>query len=205
MTLTLLHTSPAHLPTFAKLRDQLAPHAPLNQQVREEWLDQARANGITPDLAAQIETFVATAPGPVICTCTTLGPAAEAAGATRIDRPMMQAAGQIGGRIIMAYALDSTLEPSRSLLAVNTNDDAEIVPLDLTGLWHFFEQGDIPRFDNGIATAIRKELRDNGGDCVVLAQASMAGAAVLLCDIAQPVLASPELALRAGLQAQNGA
>ncbi|MDF1857232.1 hypothetical protein [Pseudooceanicola sp.] len=49
----------------------------------------------------------------MICTCTTLGPAAEATGTTRIDRPMMQAA----GRIVMAYALDSTLAPSRDLLS----------------------------------------------------------------------------------------
>ncbi|MDF1857233.1 hypothetical protein [Pseudooceanicola sp.] len=47
MTLALLHRSPAHQSAFAALRDRLAPEAVLVQEVRETWLDEARAQGVT--------------------------------------------------------------------------------------------------------------------------------------------------------------
>lgn len=197
MTLTLLHTSSAHVPVFAALRDRIAPGAALDQAVREDWLAEARAKGVTDDLAARIAALVARTPGPVICTCTTLGPVAEAAGATRIDRPMMQAAGRIGGRILMAYALESTAAPSRQLLAEQLDRDSVILPLDLTALWPLFEAGEHSRFHAGIAAAVAQAARREGADCVVLAQVSMAGAREMLPECGAPVLSSPEIALRA--------
>lgn len=199
MTLTLLHTSPVHVATFTALRDRIAKGTKLRQEVREDWLAEARASGVSDDLAARIADFVATADGPVVCTCTTLGPAAEAAGATRIDRPMMQAAGRIGGRIVLAYALESTVRPSLDLLAEYLRPGSSVRPFDLGEHWPLFEAGDVAGFHAAIAQAVQQEVRTHGGDCVVLAQASMAGAAKGLKKLGVPVLTSPELALRAGL------
>ena len=198
MTLTLLHTADAHVATFDRLRDTLAPGLALRHVVRPDWLEDARRAGIGPALDTALAELIGTAGGTVICTCTTLGPAAERHGAIRVDRPMMQAAGRIGGRIVMAYALDSTRQPSLDLLTACLDGRSEARPLDLTAFWPAFEAGETARFHSLIAGAVRAELADRGGDCVVLAQASMAGAADLLGDLPCPVLTSPALALRAG-------
>jgi len=202
MTLTLLHTAEVHRTTFDKLRDRIAPGAEIAHVVRPKWLARGQ-KGISPELSDAIAETVGAAPGPVICTCTTIGPAAEAAGAIRVDWPMMIAAARCGGPVLMAYALNSTWAPSLALLerALQTEGRKETVhPLPLTQYWPLFEAGEAEAFDAVIAGEIRQVVqsgRDIG--CVVLAQVSMAGAAPLLADLGVPVLASPELALRAGL------
>ena len=199
MTLTLLHTADVHVATFAALRDRIAPGTALRQEVRADWLAEARRDGVTDDLAARIARLVAEAPGPLICTCTTLGPAAEAAGAIRVDRPMMQAAGRIGGEILLVYALDSTAAASRDLLSEHVGDGAGIRPLSLSHLWPLFEAGDHAAFHAAIADAVNAAVQQRAPSCVVLAQASMAGAVAHLDELEVPVLTSPETALRAAL------
>lgn len=201
-TLTLLHTAAAHRTTFEALRDRIAPGMPLRHEVRADWLARAQ-RGMGPDLRAEIAQAVRDAGGPVICTCTTLGPAAEAAGAIRVDWPMMQAAAHIGGPVLLAHALSSTRAPSLELLKralAAAGREAAVRPLALTEHWPLFEAGEVDAFDAAVADAIRQAVRGGGETgCVVLAQASMAGAAPLLADLGAPVLASPELALRAAL------
>lgn len=199
MRLTLIHTAIVHETTFDALRDQIAPGAILEHVTRPEWLDQARRGGVGPALNARIYQAVRDAKGPVICTCTTLGPAAERAGAKRIDRPMMETAARIGGTAVMAYALDSTLVPSGDLFTSVASGQAKLRLLDLTAHWGLFESGNSDGFHAALAKAIRADLESAGADSVILAQASMAGAAAYLDDLGIPVLASPELALRDGL------
>ena len=191
--LTLLHTAEMHVETFSAL----APGAVLDQQVRADWLARAQG-GIDAGLRAEIAAAVAAADGPVLCTCTTLGPAAEAAGAIRIDWPMMQAAAQLGGPVLMAYCLKSTAEPSEALLRrAFGSRDPELTCLELGQHWPLFEAGDSTGFAAAIAKDVAQAVRAGDFTCVVLAQASMAGAAALLKEQTQvPVLASPEIALR---------
>ncbi len=202
MTLTLLHTAQVHCATFDALRDRIAPGVELTHLVRENWLARAQ-NGISPSLEDKISQVVANAAGKVICTCTTLGPAAEKAGADRVDWPMMQQAARLGGPILMAYCLDSTWEPSLALLEralEEAKTPATVHPLRLAQYWPLFEAAEMDGFAAVIAGEIRQvvaQLPDVA--CVVLAQASMAKVAPLLADLEVPVLASPELALRAGL------
>lgn len=200
--LTLLHTAEVHRATFDALAARIAPAARLVHLVRPDWLARAQG-GIGPELDAEITDAIAAAPGPVLCSCTTLGPLAEAAGAIRIDAPMMARAAQADGPVMMAYCLASTLRPSTELLARAVTDAGkapEIRPLDLTDLWGLFEQGDTGGFAHAIAGRIEAALRDAPDTgCVVLAQASMAGAAGYIeADV--PVLGSPETALRAALE-----
>jgi hypothetical protein len=200
--LTLVHTAEVHCATFEALRDRIAPGAKLVQQVREDWLARARAGGISDALAEEISTAVAAAPGRVICSCTTIGAVAEAAGALRIDRPMMAEAARIGGRVLMVYCLDSTRDASLALLEeeiARAGAPAQIAPLFLGAFWPLFEAGETQAFVACIAAAVRDAIAMEPATCVVLAQASMAGAAALLADLGVPVLTSPEMALRAGL------
>ena len=202
MMLTLLHTSPIHVATFDSLRDTIAPNAALTHIVREDLLDRARTEGLSDQILAEITALITGANGPVLCTCTTLGEIAEQAGAIRIDRPLMQAAADTGGPIMLAYCLESTAQPSLSLLqqemkvAGNANP---IDPLFIAAAWPFFEAEDTVRFASEIASVIRAHL-DSKITCIVLAQASMAGATAPLAGLGIPVLSSPELAVRFALK-----
>lgn len=200
--LTFFHTALVHGDTFDALRDRIAPGVAMHHNIRTSWLVRAR-DGIGPDLAEEIRHEVTQARQPVICTCTTIGPVAEAAGAIRVDQPMMRAAAETGGSVLMAYCLESTLRPSRELLEtamLTVGNRAAIELLPLTELWPLFEAGDTAAFDEAMARAIRAKFDETAGiGCVVLAQASMAGATERLEDLPCPVLSSPELVMRAGL------
>ena len=206
MTLTLLHTSQAHVATFEALRDRIAPGAELCHLVREEFLEKARA-GIGVSLQDEIARAVRNAGGPVLCTCTTIGDVARQAGAMRIDQPMMRVAARAGGPILMVYCLQSTWAPSLALLEEElegAGQPQKVHPLFLGEYWPLFEAGEADAFAAVIAAATRDAAsRMPDLAVVVLAQASMAGAAERLTDLGIPVLASPELALRAGLGLQR--
>ncbi|MCZ0813787.1 MAG: hypothetical protein ACQEVT_13050 [Pseudomonadota bacterium] len=203
MTLTLLHTAALHCAAFDALRDRIAPDAVLRHVVRPDWLERARG-GTPPDVAQEIAEAVGAAGGPVLCSCTTIGAAAEEAGAMRIDWPMMRAAARLGGGVMLAFAADSTAGPSRALLESAMRAEggaARVHMLSLTAFWPLFLAGEHEAFEAAIAGAIRDAAPDVAGlGAVVLAQASMAGAARRLGDLGVPVLASPELALRAALE-----
>ncbi|SEQ03534.1 hypothetical protein [Thalassovita taeanensis] len=206
MSLTLIHTAEVHRATFEALRDRIAPGAVLRHVVRADWLARAQG-GIDGALTAEITEEIAAAGGKVLCSCTTLGPVAGAAGAIRIDQPMMQAAAEAGGAVMLAYCLRSTEGPSLALLRhemAAAGNNSAVVPLFLGQHWPLFEAGDGAGFAHALAASLREAiLAGQPGcvvpDCVVLAQASMAGAAEVLGDLGVPVLSSPALALRAGL------
>ncbi|UWQ63176.1 hypothetical protein K3723_02430 [Leisingera caerulea] len=194
---SLLHTAQVHANTF----DQLAPEEELNHYVRPDWLQRAQG-GIDITLRREITQAIHAANGAVLCSCTTIGEVAEEAGATRIDWPMMQEAARFGGPVLMAYCLESTAEPSETLLRRAFGDrDPELTCLELGQHWPLFEAGDSAGFAAAVAADAAEALGTMDFACVVLAQASMAGAAVPLREQTEvPVLASPEIAMRALLR-----
>ncbi|UWQ37908.1 aspartate/glutamate racemase family protein [Leisingera aquaemixtae] len=192
--LSLLHTAQVHADTF----DRLAPEAELAHLVRPDWLQRAQG-GIDITLRREITQAIRAADGAVLCSCTTIGEVAEEAGAIRIDWPMMQEAARIGGPVLMAYCLQSTAGPSEALLrrAFGARDP-DLTCLELGRHWPLFEAGDSAGFAAAIAGDVCEALAAMDFTCVVLAQASMAGAAELLRQQTEvPVLASPEIAVRA--------
>ncbi len=203
MTITLLHTAEAHRATFDALRDRIAPEARLRHVVRPAWLDRAQKGD--PTLEADLAGIMGRATGPVICTCTTLGPMAEGLGALRVDWPMMQHAAALGGPVMLAWCLASTAEPSVALLdraLAATGTPQKVLPLPLVQYWPLFEAGEGDAFAAVIAGEVRQAIAAHPEALgVILAQVSMASAAPLLSDLGIPVLASPELALRAALAA----
>src|SRR5215213_5978869 len=192
-TLAFLHTSPVHIATFDRLLAEINPSVTARHIVDESLLDEARAAGeITPALERRIAAALRNASAPddavVLCTCSTIGGSAEAAGARagrvvlRVDRPMAERAVALGERILVAAALASTLAPTRALILDAANaagKQIELRDLLCESAWALFERGDV----------------------IVLAQASMAAAAPLCEDLSIPILSSPRLGLEAALAA----
>ncbi|MFD4246186.1 aspartate/glutamate racemase family protein [Streptomyces sp. NPDC058525] len=205
--LTLLHTSPAHVPVFDALRDRNHPGAVLRHLVAPELLDRARAEGPSAVAPAVLEALAAAGPGPVLVTCSTIGATAEAlapalgAPVLRVDRPMAAAAVRAGARIAVLATVESTFAPTAELLAEEAGGRPTAISTHLVdGAWERFEAGDTAGYLARVAAAADAVA---GADVIVLAQASMAGAADLVTTPV-PVLSSPAPGLAAGLR-QAGA
>lgn len=207
-----LHTLPSNRATFTALLDALAPGLPSRHRVNEALLASARqegaqAEGVCRQVGEAVKALVAEGAAVVVCTCSTIGGAAEAtalpegARVLRIDRPMAEQALAIGPRLLVAASLASTFEPTITLL--NEVAHARGRPIQLTRLlcdraWPYFERRDADGYARTIAEAIAAAPGDF--DAIVLAQASMAPAARLLPDLPTPILSSPRLGLQAALK-----
>lgn len=208
VTIGFLHTSAVHLQTFERLAAQIAPGVPIVWAVDEELLALARHHGvehqlITDGIGRALERLEHEGAEIVVCTCSTIGGVAEAIGhqrgqaVVRVDRPMAERAVGIGGRVCVVAALDSTLAPTRELIegvASARGVELGIEAYVVAGAWERFEAGDHEGYLEVLAAALPGIAAD--ADVVVLAQASMAGAADRV-DVGVPVLSSPRLAVEA--------
>ncbi|MFJ3974028.1 hypothetical protein [Streptomyces sp. NPDC090021] len=117
--------------------------------------------------------------GPVLVTCSTLGATSEAlapalgAPVLRVDRPTAAAAVRTGPRIAVLAALRSTLAPT--VEADGRGHPVSVTTHLVAGARESFEAGDTARHLSRIAAADADAV--TGADVIVLAQASMAGAA----------------------------
>ncbi|MEU6982043.1 aspartate/glutamate racemase family protein [Streptomyces sp. NPDC046324] len=208
MTLALLHTSAVHVPVFDGLRDRHHPELGLRHLVVEELLGRARVEG--PEAVAgavrdALAEAVADGARAVLCTCSTIGGVAERSAAElgvpvlRVDRPMAaEAAG--ADRIVVVASVESTLAPTLDLLREESGDRTSFVTtLVVDGAWERFEAGDRDGYLDTVAAAV-DGIDPTGGGVVVLAQASMAGAAERTTT-PLTVLSSPRLGLAAAATA----
>ena len=208
--ISFLHTSPVHVATFDALLDELSPGTPRRHRVEEGWLAAARDEGMTPELAEVVTTAMRDmADGGVgVCTCSTIGGVAEAAGTEnaptiRIDRALMQAALSHGARPLVAMCLESTKAPTLDLLhdvARTQGCNASPIVVMCQPAWRHFEAGNRDAYARSIADTIKAYLRDDNPDCIVLAQGSMAIAEPQLDDTGLPVLSSPRLGVLRALE-----
>ena len=212
--LLFLHTAAVHVQTFDALLRELSPQTRARHLVREDLLEAARSQGADapPVKQAVLEAIQAMDPARgrvVLCTCSTIGGAAERAGVEsgvqvqRVDRAMAERAVAAGPNIVVAAVLESTLDPTESLIresASRSGMDCSLTRLLIGDAWPLFQRGEFDAYLQHIAGALRTV-----GDCdvIVLAQASMAGAADLCADMDIPVLASPRPGLKAALAAMN--
>ena len=209
--IAFLHTSPVHVDTFARLVAKAAPGVRVEHVVDEGLLAQARQAGAgDPAVVARVQAAMAAAAAGgasvVVCTCSTVGGAAERTVtggrfvAARIDRAMADRAVHLGPRILVAAALDSTLEPTVQLIresAAALRMKVQVSSFMVEGAWNHFLAQDGPSYVATIVSAVR--LAAASCDVVVLAQASMAPAAQALSDLGVEVLASPELGVQSAL------
>jgi hypothetical protein len=134
--ISFLHTGEVHVATFDRLMDELAPGMPRRHRVEQGWLDEARDQGMSDRLRDTIKTGMAelASEGVGVCTCSSIGGAAEAAASAdapvvRIDRALMEAALEHGKRPLVAMCLESTRAPTMDLLAdVATRTGISIEP-----------------------------------------------------------------------------
>jgi hypothetical protein len=207
--ITFLHTSHVHVATFDALLKDLAPHRTATHLVREDLLAAAQRDGVDdPALVSAVSSALhgaATEACAVVCTCSTIGGLAEATQTCvpvmRIDRAMADEAVQRGAPVLMVAALRSTLQPTEQLL--RSSAERLGLPLVLRSLWveeawARFEAGQREAYLASIAAAVRQSAQP--GDTVVLAQASIAGAAEWLADTGLMVLSSPRLGVMRALR-----
>jgi hypothetical protein len=201
MRISFLHTAQVHVDTFDAIFREIWPDAELTHNVIPELLSRAQVDGLD---AVRSETTTLLqdmlSDDAVMCTCTTLGPIADALTddhLLRIDRPVMEYACAQGARILVAICLEATRTSTTDLLAecagqMGVTVKSEILLIDTA--WPHFESGNLDQFADGIASAIRDAVAVQDYDCVVLAQASMHVAEPLLQGIGVPVVSSPKMA-----------
>ncbi|MCE2441488.1 MAG: hypothetical protein J4F39_18950 [Candidatus Latescibacteria bacterium] len=202
--LALLHTTPVLIDAFDRLIEEADLEFRVKHIVEEEFLTEAREKGISQDLDGRIRGRIGAAieegAAVVLCTCSTIGASAESANdaadgvVIRVDRPMAEKAVETGSRIIVAAALESTLAPTRNLIlevASTRKKRIDLIEVLCDNAWSRLEDGDNEGYLSEIARTLRE--RASEGDVIVLAQASMAGAADLCPEISIPILSSPEI------------
>ncbi len=208
-TVGLLHTVPALAAQFDADVDAAAPGLRRVHVVDAWLLGTAIATGVTPRVEAAVRAHVrhlaAEGASAVLVTCSSIGEAAEAAASAvdvpvlRVDATMARGAVALAsapgarGRIAVLATLGSTLGPTGRLVERAAADAgvAETVEIDVLvvdGAAAARDAGDGARADQLVARAVAEAAADV--DVVVLAQASMAGAAAL-AEPAAPVLTSP--------------
>ncbi|SFO58793.1 hypothetical protein SAMN05216567_101531 [Variovorax sp. OK605] len=211
--LAFVHTAQVHVPTFERLVRETAPGLRVRHVVREDLLADARVVGV--DDAALIERVhqamhdaAASGAKVVVCTCSTIGaigertPTGDAFEAQRIDRAMADRAVRHGGRVLIVAAVESTLAPTMALvLSAAEHAGVAVRPgqLLVAEAWPHFEAGDMARYAETLAQAIRAKAA--AADVVVLAQASMAPVQAVLADLGIEVLSSPALGVRLAVRA----
>ena len=212
--LVFLHTACVHVQTFDGLLRELRPKTRARHVVREDLLAQAQRSGsdALQLLQAVTEAVLALEAGPdavVLCTCSTIGGLAESAAAStgvrviRVDRPMAERAVATGPNVLVAVALESTLLPTETLIleaASRVGVPVRISRLVIKDAWPLFQQGNFDAYLSLIGEAL-KSVKDC--DVIVLAQASMAGAADLCRSLRVPVLSSPRLGLEFALEVMD--
>jgi Asp/Glu/hydantoin racemase len=198
-----LHTAEVHVGTFRGLLRELGPGCDDVHTVDESLLADARERGVDAEverrLLDRLRDLAAKGPDVIVCTCSTLsGHAERMSGAVgtpvlRVDRPMAEAAVAAGRRITVVAAVESTLAPTRELLASCARPDTEITESLCADAWPLFEAGD----HAGYVRRIVEHARSLDTDVIVLAQASMAPAEEFLGGKA---LSSPRAAVRRALE-----
>lgn len=208
--LTFLHTAPVHVDTFGAIAREVDDRVPLRHEVHERLLVNAAAAGAVSDpvrseLASVIRALANEGATLIVCTCSTLGGAAEQMSVPgcpvmRIDRPMAEQAVASGRRVVVLAALPSTLRPTRDLLhgiAAERQQPIQLVEILCESAWSLFERGDV----DGYAAAIGRTIEATAlpDDVVVLAQASMAPAAALVAHLGIPISSSPRSGVEAAI------
>lgn len=207
--LAFLHTSPVHIASFESLVQEMAPGFKVHHHVAPSLLATAQQFGAAnPVLIKDVEDAMheAAASGArmVVCTCSSIGGVAERMSGqagfqtARIDRAMADCAATLGPRILQVAALETTVLPTTELLMESARAMGKPITVSnllVNNAWQHFLQGDSDAYLQSISTAVRTKVQDKAADIdvIVLAQASMAAAALTLSDIGKQVLSSPRL------------
>lgn len=203
--LVLFHTVDSNAALYEHAGKPLDNLPPVTHVISNSLIQRATDAGeLTPaihqDAIQEIQD--ALTPGSVLlCTCSTIGPAADdlaAAGQAvlRTDRALAEEVFASPGRVAVLVAAPSTVEPTTDLFA-DAARNANGVSFDVIlvdSAWDQFIAGNTEAYARLIANAT--DECSNRFDRIALAQASMAPAK-LLAKTEIPVFTSPEAGMRA--------
>lgn len=201
--ITFLHTAQVHVQTFSDLLHKQSTEFNVKHIVNASLLEDAMQNGLTGKLKSDVTRIIKTSSENskfVVCTCSTLGEIAEGIVlnngkfAIRIDRAMADLAVQSANNILVLAALESTLTPTQSLMESSQKTQKTVNNIDycvIDNSWGYFLNGQFNDYLQSIATVIESKQADY--DCIVLAQASMAGATKLITKKRALILSSPSI------------
>jgi hypothetical protein len=211
--LGFFHSGAVHVETFNALVQAEQSGIDMRHTVREDLLASAVAGGsVTNEIAhavqREIRALLEQGARVVVCTCSTLGNAAEAtahdgrATILRVDRPLAEQLVATGRPILVVAALPSAMTTAVELLT----DIAQhrTIPVNLRQLpcyeaWPRFLAGDRLAYAQHVANAVNQHAAP--GDRVMLAQASMATAVPLIQGRDVEVATTPAPGIRAALAA----
>jgi Asp/Glu/hydantoin racemase len=208
-TLALVHTSATLVPIFAQLCKEKLPGVATFNIVDDGLVRAIGVRGaLTADIARRVAGYIESAEAGgadhVLVTCSSIGPAVEAAApfvgvpVLRVDQPMVDRAVAHGGRIGVVATLPTTLHPTADLVgrrAAIAGREIRLTTKLSEGAFDALMAGDGATHDAIVAAAL-KELASEV-DIVLLAQASMARVVDALPpeDRRVPILASPPIAI----------
>lgn len=203
-TLALLHTTPVTVPVMKELAAKEMPNVRVVNLLDDSLLaDVMAAGGVTEPverrMKAYLEQAMVAGADALMCCCSSVGEVAERLAETspipvlRIDAPMAEEAVNNGPRIGVIATVQTTLEPTASLIrrkAEEMGKEVEVEPLLVKGAFAALQAGRGEEHDLLVRTALEGLLTRS--DVVVLAQASMAR---LLGSLSEPprvpILTSP--------------
>ncbi len=200
-----MHTADSNILVFdAAARELGLPPGLLLHEVRSDLLLAAeQSGGLTPIIEKETASallVLSRSADVVLLTCSTLGPVAaqlrgtSAAPVLRVDAVLAGQAVASGGKIVVLCAVETTVGPTTSLFEeVSEGSQASFEVQLVPEAWSRFKIGDQIGYLALIARAAESAY-DDGASIVVLAQASMAGAAGLVKNGPRP-LTSPSVGL----------
>lgn len=211
MSIAMIHTVAGLVPTLDALaRRELPGCEPFNildESLLRNTIREGNLSKITMRRLAQyVWSAVDGGAGAVVVTCSSLGPAVEAARPLcpvplfRIDEGMAFEAVSRASRIGVLATLPTTLRPTGEIIRTSAAETGrtrcQVTEMLCEGAFERLSRGDREGHDALVIEGFRR-LAPNV-DLVVLAQASMANALALLGPEPEgvPVLTSPELGLR---------
>jgi aspartate/glutamate racemase len=210
-TIGFVHTAEVHRATFDALVEDLSPSTTCRHVVDVSLLADAQSGeGVVVDLRERLMAamhIAAEGADVLVCTCSTLGAAAEALAdqvavpVIRIDRPMARRAVELGTRVAVLATLHSTLTPTVDLIrevAAEVGAFVEVSVHLVDGAWSLFACGEVEASLDLVAQVV--ERCADAPEVIVLAQASMAPVTDRVSTTV-PVLSSPRLAVEAALRA----
>ena len=205
--LALIHTGAFLAAPFTQLCQKSMPDVQVFNIVDESLIQNTIAAAeLTPTtsrrLAGYIESAEEAGADAIMVTCSSMGPAVEAARAfvdvpvLRVDGPMADQAVGMGHKIGVIATLRTTLSPTSELIRARAEVQGrtiEVVEHLCQGAFEAFSAGDTDTHDRLVTDGLKALM--GSVDVIVLAQASMARVVETLpeADRAVPILSSPEL------------
>ena len=201
-----IHTGAVVIPTFAELAGTHLPGVEvqhlLDDKIVADLGRDADSSQVADRLTALGRAATAAGSSAVIFSCSSIsGYAAElerrlGLPVLRIDEAMADHAVATATRIAVIATLPTTVRPTVALLrerAERAGRAVELTELVVEGAFQAVSSGDRARHDELVGAAITESAESH--DVIVLAQASMAGAASTV-SVGVEVLTSPELGVR---------